>query len=327
MGIHFPTRPASTLPLPRWLASHAEAAKRLNPDGKIRRVFYPLGGPDISTPLALFTGPQGGPKEIMIVDALSFGTQAHRAKVVSNVESRRVFFRDYEKDGFASVDHALPKMEVAGVGIEWHLKQLGVWEMKVQHLDASGQPRAERPTHPPAQNTPAENRDVVRVNFKYGGEEKSLLFVQHDIREPLPKVASDFLDDGIDAIFEKAPMGLEWNQHTQRALLNLNKEHGVIAGSHLPDTKSLSWLGARTEAILFRDKVPGGYDTLNAIRLTGLETARSKEDAKMPGAEYWKLQPQRAQLGRASTPYSHGSDATQTPRYPSQEADSTKTTK
>lgn len=316
MSFRIPPRAAPTVALPKFLANHPEAAKRLNPEGKIRRVFYPLGGPDISTPLALFTGSKGGPKEIMVVDALSFGTKAHRQKVASNLESRRVFFRDYEYYGYASVDHALPKMEVAGVGIQWHLQELGATNMTVQHLDEAGQPRAELPTHPPAQNTPAQNRDVVRVNFNYGGEEKSLLFVQHDIREPLPKLASDFLEQGIDAIFEKAPMGMEFGPHTQRALLNLNREHGVIAGAQLPDATNLKWLGARTEAVLFRSTVPGGYDTLNAIKLTGLDTARALGDAKLPGEEYWKKLPSRAW---GSTPYADNSGTPKAPRYPSQE--------
>ncbi len=206
MSFRIPPRAAPTVALPKFLANHPEAAKRLNPEGKIRRVFYPLGGPDISTPLALFTGPKGGPKEIMIVDALSFGTKAHREKVASNLESRRVFFRDYEYYGYASVDHALPKMEVAGVGIQWHLQEL--------------------------------------------------------------------------------------------------------------DATNLKWLGARTEAVLFRSTVPGGYDTLNAIKLTGLDTARALGDAKLPGEEYWKKLPSRAW---GSTPYADNSGTPKAPRYPSQE--------
>src|SRR5687768_16467234 len=32
----------------------------LNRDGAIRRVFYPLGASDVSTPLSAFAGPRGG---------------------------------------------------------------------------------------------------------------------------------------------------------------------------------------------------------------------------------------------------------------------------
>src|SRR5687767_3115935 len=43
-------------------------AGTLNAEGNIRRVFYPLGGPDVASVLGLFAGPKGGPREILILD-------------------------------------------------------------------------------------------------------------------------------------------------------------------------------------------------------------------------------------------------------------------
>lgn len=318
----------SARPLPKWLEGHARLAKQLNPDGKIRRVFYPLGGPDVATPLVLFTGPKGGPKELMIVDGLSFGTQGHRAALVSDAKRQQLFWRDYEGLGYATVDPncALESMEVAGVGIQWHLDLLGATQVKIEHLDTNGQVRSERPTHPPAPATPAAERDVVRVTFKLWGEKKTLLFVQSDVTGALPPVASAFLDKGIDAIFEKAPMGMEWNQQTKRALLNLHQGHGVIAGRDLPSDQGgqvlspsqpefwrdgalpslehLKWLGLEGEPIALSESIQGGYGRLRAFRLTGLDVSRlrSEEEKGRPGASYWAG---RRQWGYTPASYSY----------------------
>jgi hypothetical protein len=233
-----------------------------NADGAIRRVFYPLGAADLLLAMSLFTGPKTGPTEIAIVDLLPFGAPgeilAHRANRVAkhkHFRMKQTFFSQGASDVWQQTRYA-------GTGLLWELESAGARSIAIEYLDAEGNvvpaPLVSRaPTglrEFQALDAPAWVN--ARVRFFLDGRWRSVLYVHGDVqshRWQPPAVLRRFLDDGIDALIQKAGLGLESDDPRYRDLLRLglsrlHRDHGVVISE--PDTlRAFERMGLRAEGL------------------------------------------------------------------------------
>jgi hypothetical protein len=273
----------------RWLPElRRDVAPRLNPHGRIRRVFYPLGGADVAEALSLFEGPLGGVRELVITDVLPFGAPREVRAVFASHRVRRAFLGAADgvherKENFINLRNFASRVKLTGPAMLWELEHLGATAIRMQYLDTHGRPRP-----PPVRGRAdrvvewstlkrerapfydAHDRDVVRVDFVLGGERRSILYIQQDVLDghDLAPVLTQQLARGIDAYVEKAPLELVTREPYQTlrdlALLRLHPEHGLVATDQPSTLKRAKELLPGHQAQRLRLDGHGfGYDALN----------------------------------------------------------------
>ena len=265
------------------------AGERTRP---IRRVFYPLGGADIRTPLALFRGTRGIPDEVVITDQMPFGSPTAIRRELRQPLAPSVRARGGDgSQPFIRTDHVVSLNNIYGPMILEELAQMGAHQVRVEYLGPTGEVRA-----PPARaqgsrarageggfsgvpTDPAE-RDFVRISFNARGQHGRLLYVQQDMTQhpaSYAPVLTAALATGIDAYLEKAAFV---NQHAYSLITNsplfrdhvlslLRKDGGLIAIDPVQQRGNLAQpaaFGAKAE--LFR--------------------AKSHELSPVPGMKQWR---------------------------------------
>jgi hypothetical protein len=220
--------------------------------GKVKRIFYPLGGSDISTVFSLFHHPHGGPEHVLIADAMPWGQPEQVRAAHRSAQAKEAFLLDKRQDGWSSIASYTARGE-HGSAILWELEQIGARGIKVEYLDEHGRPRAPLSSgdrsfaglrlsrdYVPTTYDP-KTRDIVRVSFTLEGRPRALTYVQQDMLAPrtFPPLLKRFLREGFDAYVEKAPMmgapggtlivdDPRYRAGFAMALRGLDREHGQL---------------------------------------------------------------------------------------------------
>lgn len=238
-------------------------AARLNPAGRVARVFYPLAGADVTSAFAMFDGPHGGPDELLLTDRAPFGSPRRVAAQHGDAAAKASFYRDKGQHAYSwlgKID-ALGRDGGLGAAVLWELEALGADDVQLEYLSAAGAPGAWREA----------GRDVVRVRFAIDGRARTLLYVQHDVTRPhVPRVITSFLDRGIDAYFEKAAygpyLGDGYLALRARAIGGLRGRDGIYVSDH-------GFSEAAREGLVPAGKIPA-YGHANSGQPVGDATAR-----------------------------------------------------
>jgi hypothetical protein len=207
-----------------------------------------LGGGDVSSIFAMFDGPRGGLDSLMIVDAKPFGAPREITTLARNQKLKNRYYEDMEHKTYADMD-ALNHEGAIGATILWELEKMSARNIKIEYLDAGGVAQAPHTADRTAQlrallrsdvrgpmpEQVAADTDIVSISFTSHGRARHLYYVQHDVRDPHePAVLARYLDAGIDAYVDKAPMGVLGRFGAgarNRALMALNRTHGVAISS------------------------------------------------------------------------------------------------
>jgi hypothetical protein len=240
-------------------------APRVNPSGKVKRVFYPMGASDVAQAFAMFTGPRGGPDQLVIADILPFGNRAEvdafRADGARKdayfgpaLPTRRFNSQRGVRDGiFIDWKQFIEKVKLTGPAILWELREIGATQVKMRHLTPGGRTRKSAVPSRAARfrqgnaawsawstSTPIDelydpaDRDIVEISFRLRGTPRSILYVQQDMMDPttVPPVLTRFFERGFDAYLEKAELMVASKRGYQaiaaRALAGLDRTHGVL---------------------------------------------------------------------------------------------------
>jgi hypothetical protein len=288
-----------------WLPKTARPlGRRLNPQGRIRRLLYVAGASDVAGALTMLEGPAGGLSEMVVVDVLPFGKPFEVAVLHADESVKQAYMGtggvSVHEGSFLDLWSFLTEVKLTGPAILWELEHLGARNVRVQYLDAHGRPRhpGTRPRLPGVQtwdfwsadaDDPApfyhpDDRDVVRVRFSLGGKRRSILYVQQDVLEgaKLAPVLSRTLRRGIDAYLEKAPLALTRQERyhvlRDRALRRLSP-HGLVLSDHPQTPARAQELFPQRQRQVLRPDGPIGYNAqLNVQAATMLEGALPARD-------------------------------------------------
>lgn len=192
---------------------HAANAAALNPEGRLRRVLYPMGLVDVEAAFKLFEGPRGGAAHVMIVDGglARLGTPdqiraAHGSADRRAAHLAKVVERDYLHNGLPFDE------EAAGARLLWDLERMGADRVAM---------------------TPGES-GATELSFRWRGRARRVTLVPAWLDDQaLPPAVGRFLAAGVDAIFEKAsgPSLMtepELARFVQTAVRRLDRDHGVV---------------------------------------------------------------------------------------------------
>jgi hypothetical protein len=263
-----------------WPAAFRRSfAPILNPRGAVRRVFYPLGGADVSSAFAMFAGPRGGVDELVITDVERFGGpgEVRAAHGIASLKSAYLQNKAQHSYSWFGVIGQLGKAAGLGAAIMWELELLGASDVRLEYLDGEGQRRITPKATTTAdevlrryhergepimldartKRTPdAATREIVRLRFTLEGRPRTLLYVQQNMLDPttVPPVLRRFFERGFDAYFEKAAASAQIDPGYQAirsaAFEGLHPRHGLYVSDGQIDGRAAAALGVTEKGMI-----------------------------------------------------------------------------